>query len=477
MKGKLNLKKKIALGFLVFLLLGAAAIYTYAVRYFTEHFYKGSRINGVDCSYKTVPEVKRSIDKEIDKYFLTIKTMSGEEVIKAPHIMLDYVDDNKVDELLAEQRPLLWFLSFGNDKSVEMAANTTYDKESIDNILNSLACFDERKVTKPVDAYIKEREDGFEIIPEVVGNELDYEKVKALVIDAIDNGKTEISLVDEECYLKPNLYQDNTELIAKCESLNKIAATHITYNFGADRKEVVAWPIIKTWITKDGNGDYVKDDNGIYDVNKNLVAECIKGLASKYDTYAKEREFKTSFGTTVTLPRANYGWQVAQEQMTEDLFAAIIANEVSEKDAIYSQTAISYHNTDIGGTYVEISIKSQRMWCYKDGKLMVDTPIVTGNISKEWDTPKGGIWPIAWKTSPHTLRGEVGADGKPEYEVPVTYWMPFNRGIGIHDMPTRSEFGGDIYLTSGSRGCINTPYNAAKSIYGIVSKGTPVVVY
>ncbi len=36
---------------------------------------------------------------------------------------------------------------------------------------------------------------------------------------------------------------------------------------------------------------------------------------------------------------------------------------------------------------------------------------------------------------------------------------------------------GDIYKTNGSHGCINTPLEAAKTIYETVSVGTPVIVY
>ena len=477
-KGKMKLRKKIALAFLIILLLGAMGIYVYAVSYFSEHFYNGSRINGMDCSYKTVPEVKRDIDTEIKKYTLTLKTMEGnDEVITAPDVNLTYIDDNKVDELLAEQRPMLWFLSFGSAKQHEMAANTSYDEGTIDGILKSLGCFDEGTVTPPADAYLQENENDFEIIPEVDGNKLDYEKVKRLVVEAIEEGKSELSLVAEQCYLKPQIYRDNVAMNEKCNSLNQLSRTSIGYDFGEERTETIGWNVIKTWITKDENGDYIKNENGEYAFNPELVRFGIANFAEKYNTYAKERDFKTTSGEIVSLSRANYGWELEQEKMNEELFAALVANKVGANEVVWSRTAIAHHNTDMGGTYVEISITKQRMWCYQDGELMVDTPVVTGNVEKQWDTPKGGIWTIFWKVSPYILRGEVDENGEPEYEAPVTYWMPFNGGVGIHDLPTRSEYGGDIYLTGGSHGCVNTPFEAAKKIYGIVKVGTPVVVY
>lgn len=55
--------------------------------------------------------------------------------------------------------------------------------------------------------------------------------------------------------------------------------------------------------------------------------------------------------------------------------------------------------------------------------------------------------------------------------------MPFNGGVGIHDLTSRTSFGGDIYLYNGSHGCINTPLENARTIYENIEVNTPVVVY
>ena len=375
------------------------------------------------------------------------------------------------------QQPVLWITSFGSSKNFEMAANTSYNESGIDKVIKKLDCFNSDNIISLQNAYLKENETNFEIIPEVMGNELDYEKAKTLIVDAIAKGKTEISFADEDCYLKPTTYQDNEELIAKRDSLNQLAATAITYNFGDDRTEEINWSIIKTWIPKDENGDYIKNESDQYAVDSNLVKECIAGLADKYDTYGKPREFKTFYGSTVTLTKGSYGWQLAQGEMSEHLLNGILNNAIETKDASYSKTANSHSNNDLGSTYIEISIENQRMWCYKDGEVIVDTPVVTGNTSKGWDTPSGGIWTIFWHVSPYTLKGEVQADGKPEYECPVTYWMPFNGGIGFHDATWQSAFGGSRYLTYGSHGCVNMPYAKAQSLYSLIQEDTPIILH
>ena len=68
--------------------------------------------------------------------------------------------------------------------------------------------------------------------------------------------------------------------------------------------------------------------------------------------------------------------------------------------------------------------------------------------------------------------------GEPEYETPVDYWMPVTHsGVGFHDAPWQPAFGGDLYWTNGSHGCINMPWDGAAALYSMVAAGTPVVMH
>ncbi len=121
-----------------------------------------------------------------------------------------------------------------------------------------------------------------------------------------------------------------------------------------------------------------------------------------------------------------------------------------------------------GSTYIEINIAQQRMWFYKNGKLVVDTPVVTGT-RYSMDTPKGFYY-IYQRARNTVLTG-------PGYASPVDYWMAFCGGCGIHDASWRSSFGGNIYTYNGSHGCVNTPYSAVRTIYNNTGYDTPVIVY
>ncbi|MBR2716101.1 MAG: L,D-transpeptidase family protein [Ruminococcus sp.] len=129
------------------------------------------------------------------------------------------------------------------------------------------------------------------------------------------------------------------------------------------------------------------------------------------------------------------------------------------------------YGKSIGNTYIEISIKQQRMWYYINGKLYVETPVVTGNYYG-YSTPKGA-YKVWQRSSPATLTG-------PTWCVNVNYWLAFTySGCGIHDSTWRSssEYGGTTYIGNGSHGCVNTPYSKVKQIYSKAKIGTHVVVY
>lgn len=464
MKKKLSKKKKVIMGVIVGYLAIMLIGYMGIAFYFSSHFFNGTKVNGMNCGNKTVEQVKEDIIQDINSYTLQIELRGGgTEKIKAPDVELSYVDDNRVDELMTEQNQYEWPVSFSADKKYELAANTTYNKELVDTVMNEMSCLQENNMEKPQNAYIEDTGDVYEIIPEVQGNELDREKVKAAIIEAIDTGKTSISLEELDCYKKPTILSDNEKLAKQVEALNRMTAASITYDFGDDRLEVVDRTVIKDWLVEGEDGSYTID---------NAKAEAfVQEMAYEYDTFGLKHEFTTHAGDKITLSSGDYGWCINKTKTTEALIEAINQGLNETRDPVYLYSAMNKGVDDIGGTYVEISLEQQTMWCYKDGNVVVETLVVTGNPSKGNATPSGGCWAIDAKKQDAILKGEG-------YSSPVTFWMPFNGNVGIHDADRwRSEYGGDIYKSSGSHGCVNTPYANAEKIFNTVEIGTPVIVY
>lgn len=127
----------------------------------------------------------------------------------------------------------------------------------------------------------------------------------------------------------------------------------------------------------------------------------------------------------------------------------------------------------VKGTWVEISIKSQTLKMYVKNKLYVKTAVVTGNVGDR-HTTKGRHKVIA-KAKNKRLKGSYRGQS---WDVRVNYWLQFTSDAqGIHDSTWRSAYGGNIYKTNGSHGCVNTPLKAMKKIYKKAYVGMPVIVY
>ncbi|MDO4322741.1 MAG: L,D-transpeptidase family protein [Lachnospiraceae bacterium] len=448
----------------VFYCLGAvfAAAYIAVAVYFSFHFYNDTYVYGIDCSHKTVSEVKAEVENKLSGYVLEIQERQEKtETISASQIDLRYVDNGGIDRTMKEQKAYIWpvmmLLEPGQGDSVFFS----YDRSLAQSRINALECMNSVLAIAPRNAYIEATDTGFEVASEIMGTTLDQEKTKETVLSALDRGAVRVSLDEEKCYIDPEIYQDNEELQSDAAAMSELAKASIIYTFG-DEREIVNAALIRDWIVELTDGSFVIDDM--------CVTNYVESLAAKYDTFGLPLDFYTSIGTTVTLAGGDYGWCIDQDATVVELLNALASGYRGEMEPVYLYSAMSHDNQGIGYTYVEICISQQRMWCYQDGNLIVDTPVVTGNPNKGNATPSGGVWAIDAKKRDAILTGEG-------YTSPVDYWMPFNGDVGIHDMQQRAYFGGSIYLTNGSHGCVNTPYDQVQIIYNAVSIGTPVIVY
>lgn len=449
---------------ILFIVLLLGAIYAGFSAYFNKHFFYGTTINGINCEQMTVEQVKEELQERILEYSLTIKERGDKtEQITAAEFGLTYVDDGGVEKLKEEQKPYAWFPALFQKSTYQVSANTTYDQNIVDVLLDKLQCFQPENVIAPVDAVLVENETGFSITPEVQGNTLKREEVKNLIIDAVNTGKTEVDFEAADLYEKPTVLSTDENLNNQMNQLNTLTSANITYDFGDNRVYKIDRATIKGWLLRGDDGNYTLDEG--------QIAAWVKHMAYETDTFGLEHQFKTSLGPTITLAAGgDYGWVINKDKTTAALIEAIRAGTNGTLEPDYKYKAMSRGINDIGDTYVEICISQQKMWCYKDGQLVAETNVVTGNASNGYDTPSGSVWAIDAK--------KRDADFK-QYRVRVTFWLPFNGGVGIHDASWRSagEYVPSTYLTNGSHGCVNTPYDAAQKIFNAMEIGYPAIVY
>ena len=118
------------------------------------------------------------------------------------------------------------------------------------------------------------------------------------------------------------------------------------------------------------------------------------------------------------------------------------------------------------------------MWYIVNGAVVLETDVVTGKPTPDRVTPTG-VYSILELKRNKTLTGTINpATGKPIYQTPVDYWMRVTwTGVGFHDATWQSAFGGTIYQTNGSHGCVNLPPAAAKTIYDNMEERMAIILY
>lgn len=453
-------RKKIVIGTIISLCI-LLIIYFGMTRYFMNHFYFGSEINSISVSGKSVEDAKIETTAKLRDYVLNLKERGGKsEQIKANDIGLKYSSYEEFEKLKGRQNSFKWILAFFTDEDCKMTVELSFDEKLLKKQIDKLSCFKDSNIIEPKNPSFKYVDNNYQIVDEVQGNKLDKEVLYSRVAASILNGEAEIDLESVGCYINPKYNSKSTKIIKVRDTLNKYVSSKIIYIF-RNRKETLDGTIINKWIIVDKNFKVTFDEEKI----KNYI----EVLSKTYNTIGKTRKFVTSSGKTINIGGGDYGWSIDKTKETQNLIKDIKQGKTITKEPVYSQTAFSHVDNDIGNTYVEIDLEKQYLWFYKNGSLIVQGDVVTGNVSRNHSTPKG-IYRLKYKQRDAILRG-IG------YASYVTFWMPFNRGIGIHDAGWRSAFGGSIYLTNGSHGCVNSPYNLAKTIFNNIEKGTPVICY
>ncbi|MBS6196647.1 MAG: L,D-transpeptidase/peptidoglycan binding protein [Clostridiales bacterium] len=463
------------IGMLVlFILLAGGVLYFADAARVKEQLGRNITVNGQKVGGQTAEEAAGRLDENFRNGRIVIKENGGQVYELSWGEAGYYLDTASLAEMLNEviqkQKPGFSFLKEPQDITLQYTVLRKDDTFS--------AAFTAEKIagerTDSADAYLTfdEEQEKFVIIPEVYGTKISAEALQAYVGKILEEQTakaqipetTEINL-DDSVYSKPNITSQQEDLQNQMNTLNqqieKYHSTSVKHLFG-DTSELIDGDTICSWLVV---------ENNTVQLSEEAVRDYVEQLAAKYNTMYRDRNFKTTSGETVKLEHNEYGYLIDKDGEFEKLYAELSSGEAIEREPVYSKEGYKRNGKDdLAGSYIEVSIEKQHLWLYKDGSLITETDIVTGKPQKETATYKGA-WPIAYKASPYVLSSDYYG-----YEVPVEYWMPFVYGQGLHDI-NRSAFGGEIYKTNGSHGCVNLPKDQAKLIYETIEKGYPIILY
>lgn len=435
--------------------------------WFMFHYNYRTYINGNDYSFYTLDEVDQFIGEYISDYSLTLKLRDDSEYeIEPDDIGLVISPNVTAKKIISEQNGFLWPYYMCIRKDYELYYTADYDKNKLEELLKNCDFTQEENMQKPVDASVVIKDGKSTIIPENEGNYIDFSELCSIIDEVLAKGDKIVDLDETDVYEKPDITSDSEEIVSEQARLEKLLSMKVTYKI-----DEVSWEL-----TSEDYGDWITNISADkIEFDKDKIHEYVQNMADRYDTYDVPRNFRTHDGRTVTLDNTWYGWLIDVDSETDELYTVLEAGESVERVPELDCYAAVYHDggDDIGDTYIECDFGQQHIYVYVDGELVMDSDCVTGSLanSGKFRTP-GGVYTILYTKSPAVLIGD-------DYETPVKYWMPFigELGIGFHDATWRSAFGGDIYKSGGSHGCVNLPLSAAEQLFNIAYEGMPVVCY
>lgn len=431
--------------------------------YYKNSFMLGTYINDVYCTGKSIEEVNTELISEFQEDSLILLDGEG----NAYQILLNDIDykvdyQTQLGVMKGSQNPFLWFQNFTRLSRHEIEPVISFDKEKLIHAINSCGLMQKNGKENIVE--IREKQ-GY-VLYDGMTDVLDFEKVFILTEEKLNLNQTQIDL--SPCYSNLPYTKDMLNTISLWKKVNEFQSYCIIYDMGDEQVKLTP-DIVSKWITVDEYGNFLLDSNGNLILNKDAVASFIDSLCEKYDTYGKTHFFNSTRGEYIEVAGGTYGNKLDKDKEIQFLLEAFENKEEGVHIPYYEKQAFVRGKNDIGNTYVEIDMGLQKLYYYEDAVLLLETDIVTGNTGRRMGTPTG-VFFVYNKQKNRTLRG-VG------YEAFVKYWMPVKGSIGIHDASWRNEFGGEIYKTNGSHGCINVPRDKMTDLYEMLEIGVPVIMF
>ncbi len=454
---------------LCFIALGALGFMT--AKYVSSYDYKsetlgdGYIINGIRCDKMNYDQAAKKIASEWNGRDILVVGALDEPLATLSGYKCEYDVRDQVARVKKDHPVLTAMNHYLNvPVSVQIPMTVTSCNEEFEDSVKALG-FLKRGNTKPTqDAYVDLKDPDFRIVKEVYGNQPDGDRFLEDIIRCIELGQSKFIFKDENYIAMPKVKSDDPKLLEYQKFCRENLHQKITYDLGADSMT----------ISQDELMGMLKDDlSG--DADEKAVAKFVEGVAKKYDNVGKKRTFHSLTGKEITVDNATYGWSVDQEGETQQLVEDINSHEDVTREPVWATRGLGKYSLDIGDTYVDIDIENQKLTYFENGKDVFSTDVVTGCRNNGTTTPTG-LYSVLNKATNVTLKGR-NANGS-KYSSFVHYWMAFlGSSYGMHDATWRSQFGGDIWITSGSHGCVNVPPDNMPRLFELVDYNTPVLIY
>ena len=441
MKNKMSRKSKLSLIIVLSVLAVIGLIYVGGLIFFSSHFLPNTYIDNIDVSNMNLESANLAL-KDLDPVLKLVEKDKSGDGNHEENISLRDLDGSisyDCKDVLKKQPMFAWIVSFFKEYRYDCSMiSGSYDENKLDQLIKNLYCSKSENIVEPVDAHLslqnsdvvlQKADDGSLIKENVL-----FETLKK-TIDEMLVGRENRTLDLNEYYEKASIREDDPIFESAMEIVkNKISKT---VSVKVDDSNTISLSGQSLCNLLD-----IKDNSLM--VNDDAINDFIGSLCKKYE--------------------ANSSAYIDKPVLKKTLSEALLADSDESMKLLW----VNEHKKGL----VEVIISEQMMYYYEDDVLLLSAPVVTGNEKITEATPTGRFM-VRRKNQNSTLMG-------PDYVEHVDYWIGFDetgRIYGLHDAPWRDAYGGDIYLSDPSRGCVNMPVEKISILFDYVDYDTEVYVH
>ena len=359
------------------------------------------------------------------------------------------------------------------DRSEPYACTVSMDKFDAASVLEELL---RMKRTAPESAYTTLEDGVYTVHAEVPGTELneaavlDGLRAAAATLGVTADGPQDASfeLTSVDCYKQPEI---TTETLRDTpDSLFRTALAELEVKIAFNEASAQYLPHGEETLTSHDLASIVDlEPDGTVTVDEKVLGEKVSRWAESYSKKDTPFLFDSWVKGLTEISFVTCDYLIDAQSVTEQIRAQLLTMQsgtVSVEAACYDKDGEPF---SLGDSYIEVDFDNQQMTFIKDGRLVVNTNIVTGALNGH-QTPTG-LYEAHGKEHDVWLKGD-------DYLVFVKYWVSVVGDIiGLHDASWRSNFGASFYVYGGSHGCVNTPEEAMAMIWNLAEDGTPVLMH
>ena len=460
---------------LLVLLAVVVAIYLGGVAYFNFFFMPSTSVDGQDVSLMNVEDVATSLTAAKTSGWKA--SVSGDGVsfeLAAADISLAYDGESAARAAIAQQHPWAWpiELAQGAQQSLstgDVSAYVSLDSDAISSaVANAVSAASSAGASSgTTDITYDSEKKAYTASDSAQASRIDQNAATQTIANQAKTLATSIELGDESL-------QAGESVDDAIKTANAMLAATVTLTLGGTEVTTVDADLISQWIT-------IGDDLSVT-LSQDAITTWAKGdLSAKTDSVGTARTYTRPDGVQESVVAGGvYGWSINGAEAAQDIYNDIMAGSPTTLELPCYSSAATYNpgGQDWPTRFIDVNISDQHAIFFdSDGSVIWEADVVTGQPNLNRSTTQG-TWTITNKQSPSTLVGPNDESGNPQWVSHVDFWMGVVGNLmGFHNAPWRSSFGGDIYLTNGSHGCINLSYDDAEKLYSLCNVGDVVIIH